>query len=231
MTSNMEGNRMRKTEDGKGSKGKRNAIMLAVILVVLLILGLILGTVQYVGARNEEAGGKTGSSEQVPGNPRQSATEWLTKLMGRTSERFGTDMFSGGNAEFKKLMQGDTSFIPKDIREGVRMGTSSDDDMMVPRHMLDGSAYAGLIMYSTAYKNTKDGGKSVPGYSMTSYDGHAKTVYIPARAIMLTEQPITFAVTWDGGHWVLQGDSIAWDVYAMLEDSVNMKDGEKTSGR
>lgn len=215
-----------KTKDKKRSE--KHLVVVAVIIAVLVILMLVIGIVQYKGAESHGVNNGTGSSsEQVPENPRRSATEWLTKLMGKTSKKFGPDMFNGDNAQFKQLMGGDTSFIPQDIRESVRTGTSSDKDMTVSRDALNGSAYAGLIMYSNAYKNTRDGNVTVPGYAMTSYDEATKTVYIPARAIMATNQPIQFAVTWNGHQWVLDGDSIAWDIYSMLEDSVEKSNAEQ----
>lgn len=221
----------RKTGKTAGWGGDRKRIIaLVTIIAVVIILVLAIGIVQHTGKgdRGEGDGGGS-SSKPVPEDPRRSATAWLTKLMGKTSAKFGPDMFNGENAQFKQLMGGDTSFIPKDIRGSVRTGTSSDKDMTVSREALNGSAYAGLIMYSTAYKNTRDRKVTVPGYSMTSYDEATKTVYIPARAIMATNQPIQFAVTWDGHQWVLEGDPIAWDIYAMLEDSME-KDGSDGGG-
>lgn len=213
---------------GRRDDGKR-IITIVSIVAIVLILVLVIGIVQYTstGKRSEGDGGGS-SSKPVPEDPRRSATEWLTKLMGDTSTKFGPDMFNGENAQFKQLMKGDVSFIPKDIRGSIRTGTSSDKDMTVSRETLNGSAYAGLIMYSTAYKNTRDRKVTVPGYSMTSYDEVTKTAYIPARAIMVTNQPIQFAVAWDGHRWVLEGDPIAWDIYSMLEDS--LENGSDSGG-
>lgn len=197
--------------------GKRKTAIKAAILAAVAIL---LAIVVIVGITVMKPSEEKNDAKGVPDNPRQSATVWLTELMGKTSKKFGPDMFNGGNKQFKQLMDGDVSFIPADIRDSVQIGERSDD-MKIPRELLTGSAYAGLIMYSTAYKNTKDAKTTVPGYTMSSYDPESRTVYIPARAIMLTNQPIDFAVRWNGSGWKLQGDPIAWDVYAMLENSAN----------
>lgn len=203
-------NTMAVPENVKKHKTTIKAALLAVT-VILVAIAVIIG---FTIAKPSD---KKTPVQNVPDNPRQSATVWLTELMGKTSKKFGTDMFNENNKQFKQLMGGDVSFIPEDIRGSVHIGEKSDD-MKIPRELLTGSAYAGLIMYSTAYKKTKDAKATVPGYTMSSYDAETATVYIPAMAIMLTNQPIEFAVHWDGSGWKLQGDPIAWDVYAMLEN-------------
>lgn len=208
---NTKGDAMTAEKSEKKPGDSFSAILAALVITILVAVAIL-------GMTSLKPSGKKNDTKGVPDNPRQSATIWLTELMGKTSKKFGADMFNGNNKQFKQLMDGDVSFIPADIRDSVQVGEKSDD-MKIPRELLTGSAYAGLIMYSTAYKNTKDTKTPVPGYTMTSYDPESHTVYVPARAIMLTNQPIDFAVRWDGSGWKLQGDPIAWDVYAMLEDS------------
>lgn len=197
---------------------KKMKIVSAIIAFILVII-ITLSTILVVNSRNSQDNEKAQSSS-VPSNPRKSATAWLEKLMTTTSSKFGTDFFDSNSASLNKLMNGDSSFIPSNIKEGIHLGTDSDD-MTVSRTILNGSSYAGLIMFSNAYKQTVDKKISTTGYTLTSYDASQKTVYIPAQAIMSTSQAVQFVVKWDGQSWKLQGDPLGWSVYVMLENNAS----------
>jgi hypothetical protein len=197
------------------------------IIAFILVIIITISTVLIVNSKKSQ-GDENGQSSSIPANPRKSATAWLEKLMTTTSSKFGTDFFDSNSASLKQLMNGDSSFIPSNIKESIHLGDSTDD-MAVSRTILDGSSYAGLIMFSNAYKQTVDKKISTTGYTLASYDASEKTVYIPAQAIMSTTQAVQFAVKWDGRTWRLQGDPLGWSVYVMLENNASTSSSSSTT--
>lgn len=204
--------------------GKQYKVIIIAIAVIMVLSGIGLGSYAIYSKNNDSVS----SVSSVPDNPRKSATTWLTSLMTTTSSQFGTDFFDSNSSSLSKLMSGDSSFIPASIKNSVHLGSTSDD-MTVSRTTLNGSSYAGLIMFSNAYKQTKEKKITTNGYQLSSYDADEKTVYIPAQAIMSTTQEIQFEVKWNGTSWQLQGDPLGWSVYVMLENNASSSSSSSSS--
>lgn len=196
--------------------GRQYKAVIMAIAVIMVLSGIGFGSYAIYSKHNDSVS----SVSSVPDNPRKSATTWLIKLMTTTSSKFGTDFFDSDSSSLSKLMSGDSSFIPASIKNSIHLGSTSDD-MTVSRTTLNGSAYAGLIMFSNAYKQTKEKKITTNGYQLSSYDADEQTVYIPAQAIMSTTQEIQFEVKWNGTSWQLQGDPLGWSVYVMLENNAS----------
>ena len=209
----------RKQGDGKA----RNPVIMGVILALcVIILSLITALIVIYQSRGSDSVNTTTTSSSIkgiPSNPRESATTWMSSLLSTTSKKFSSKFFST-SSNTTALMKGDYSAVPKSIQNKMTFGTD-DSDMTLTREQLNGASYAGLIMFSIAYKNTNSNKITTPGYKMTSYDKSTGTVYIPVQALVSSDQTVQFQVRWSNGKWTLMGDPIGWDMYVLLENASN----------
>lgn len=212
----------------KTMTGSMKAIIAVIVVSVILITATIGGSIFYVvssankpveQSQSKETDNKT-KTGNMPDNPSKAAMTWLGTLFDDTSKKFPAETFSEGNETLQKIMNGDTSVVPDEIKNRVSMGTNTTG-MAIGREILDSASYTGLMMFANAYEKTKERGVELSGERLISYSADENTVYIPIQAMVSSDQNIVFILKWNGSDWKLQGDVLGWQTYIMLQNQAS----------
>lgn len=212
----------------KTMTGSMKAIIAVIVVSVILITATIGGSIFYVvssankpveQSQPKETDNKT-KAGNMPDNPSKAAMTWLGTLFDDTSKKFPAETFSEGNETLQKIMNGDTSVVPDEIKNRVSMGTNTTG-MAIGREILDSASYTGLMMFANAYEKTKASGVELSGEQLISYSADENTVYIPIQAMVSSDQNIVFILKWNGSDWKLQGDVLGWQTYVMLQNQAS----------
>lgn len=213
----------------KTMTGSMKAIIAIIVVSAILITATIGGSIFYVvssankpveQSQLKETNDSKTKAGNMPDNPSKSAMTWLGTLFDDTSKKFPAETFSEGNETLQKIMNGDTSVVPDEIKNRVSMGTNTTG-MMIGREILDSASYTGLMMFANAYEKTKERGVELSGERLISYSADENTVYIPIQAMVSSDQNIVFILKWNGSDWKLQGDVLGWQTYVMLQNQAS----------